>query len=608
MSAQDGTENGRGNGDVPQRPDGRADGWAEGQAPAGARAGAQADVPAQARADGAPSGQEAPDGTGAAGDGEQDGDAPSAGEELSPDEPWQRLSPLMLVAAPLTYMKNFIVPLVLIAFGATQNPWVLGSLFAALVGMVATGVYTWLTFRYQVGADRLEIRRGWIGRSRRTIPLERIRGVHVTTSLVHRVLGLAVVKVEAAAGGGGDEEGKLDAVSADAARRLRDDLLHRRAVLRAGERTGAEERAEGAAPAAEGAPDAPGPGAPEPAAAAEHVYFSMPTRWYSYGMLSVGYLLTPFVALAAVLGLVSQGLGDLLERMGALEAGERALVLYRWVSAEGGVLVVAGVALGLLLVIVLMMPVFAVVAYAVGHWRFRLVGGEESLVTERGLFTRQSVTLERRRIRGHELADSPLERTRSVVRLRAIMTGLGDASTRAVLLPAGPRDQVAQIVDRTLGGYEGGLLRHPRAALRRRFIRAVVPPALAAAVAAAAGWYWAMVPLLLLALLGVPLAVDRYRSLGHGSDGDRISVRSGSLARKQAVVRREAVVGWYWKQSLFQRRAGLAHLTAAVGAGAGGYTAVDADFAESVSFAAGVTPEMVRPFLEEPPPEEDPAE
>ncbi|WP_408639182.1 PH domain-containing protein [Nocardiopsis endophytica] len=526
-----------------------------------------------------------------------------AAEDLPPAEPWRRLSPRMLVAAPVTYMKNFIVPLALIAFGATQNPWVLGSLFAALVGMVATGVYTWLTFRYQVGADRLEIRKGWIGRSRRTIPLERIRGVHVTTSLVHRVLGLAVVKVEAAAGGGGDEEGKLDAVSAAEAGRLRDDLLHRRAVLRgarpAGEagENGAEEGRAGAGDTAE-APEALDTGAAE--GAPERVYFTMPTRWYSYGMLSVGYLLTPFVALAAVFGLLSQGLGDVLERMGALEASERALVLYKWAFAEGGVLVLVGVAGAALLFLILLMPLFAVVAYTVGHWRFRLVGGAESLVTERGLFTRQSVTLERRRIRGYELADSPLERTRSVVRLRAIMTGLGDASTRAVLLPAGPRAQVGRIVEETLDGYQGGLERHPRAALRRRFVRALALPLLGAVAAAVAGWYWAAAPLLLLALLGVPLAIDRYRSLGHGRDERRISVRSGSLARKQAVVQREAVVGWLWRQSLFQRRAGLAHLTATVGAGAGGYTAVDADFAESVSFAAGVTPAMVRPFLEQP--------
>lgn len=522
-------------------------------------------------------------------------------EDLPPAEPWRRLSPRMLVAAPVTYMKNFIVPLALIAFGATQNPWVLGSLFAALVGMVATGVYTWLTFRYQVAADRLEIRKGWIGRSRRTIPLERIRGVHVTTSLVHRVLGLAVVKVEAAAGGGGDEEGKLDAVSAAEAGRLRDDLLHRRAVLR-GARTAGEAAGNGAEEGRAGdAAEAPGAldtGAVE--GAPERVYFTMPTRWYFYGMLSVGYLLTPFVALAAVFGLLSQGLGDVLERMGALEASERALVLYKWAIAEGGVLVLVGLAGALLLVLILLMPLFAVVAYTVGHWRFRLVGGEESLVTERGLFTRQSVTLERRRIRGYELTDSPLERTRSVVRLRAIMTGLGDASTRAVLLPAGPRSQVGPIVDETLGSYDGGLKRHPRAALRRRFVRALALPLLGAVAATVAGWYWAAAPLLLLALLGVPLAIDRYRSLGHGRDERRISVRSGSLARTQAVVQREAVVGWLWRQSLFQRRAGLAHLTAAVGAGSGGYTAVDADFAESVSFADGVTPAMVRPFLEDP--------
>jgi putative membrane protein len=41
------------------------------------------------------------------------------------------------------------------------------------------------------------------------------------------------------------------------------------------------------------------------------------------------------------------------------------------------------------------------------------------------------------------------------------------------------------------------------------------------------------------------------------------------------VLERRAVVGWQVRQSLFQRRAGLATVTACVGAGRGGYAAID---------------------------------
>ena len=585
---------------------------AEAAGPVGRGEGAEASGGPAAAPGGGPTGAAAP----------EDGGA----EQGAEDGEWRKLSPMMLVVAPVTYLKNFIIPLILMAFGATQNPWALVSLFAVLAGLAVTGVFTWATFRYQVGARRLEIRKGLISRSRRTIPLERIRGVHVTSNLVHRLFGLAVVHIEAAAGGEGSEEGKLDAVGAEEAERLRRLLLHRRAVLRgdassagaaadtppSGEAAGtASAGAASGTPAAEvgrTAAEPGGGGAPAPAGEPEETeYFRMPARWYGFGALSVGYLLTPFVALAAVIGLASQVAGDLMERPGAVAAGERAFLYYRSLAEGSGAPALAAVAAGVLLLVLALMPVFAVAAYAVNHWDFRLTGQDDSLVTRRGLFTRQSVALERRRIRGYELGDSPLERVRSAVRLRAIMTGLGGDSTRAVLLPTGPRARVEEIADETLGGYTGGLVRHPRAALRRRLVRSVLPFALPAAAAAAAGLYWAAVPAALLALVGIPLGADRYRALGHGRDAERISVRWGALRRTQAVLRREAVIGWTWRQTLFQRPSGLAHLTATVGAGSGGYTAVDADLAESVGFAAGVTPEMIRPFLAAPAEPAEPA-
>ena len=476
-----------------------------------------------------------------------------------------------MVVGPINQLRSILFPILVGLIIGGFNPWLLAATGATVVMVLVGGFVTWRTLRYEITDDHIEIRKGLLRRERRTIPLQRVRGVDVTSSLLHRMLGVSVVHIEAAAGSADAEDGKLDAVDAAEADRLRGELLRRRAVL----------TEDGAEPAGteEG---------PEVTAEPETVtYFEMPRSWYLYGTLSLAHLLTPFALLATLIGLLQQSGAQ-------MEAATDTVV--GWIDSTDRALLTA-LAIGIPVALVLMMPVFAVVSYTVTNWGFTLRGREGSLVAERGLFTRRSVTLEKRRIRGHELQDNPLERTRDAVRLRAIVTGLGEAATRAVLLPTGPRPRVAEAVERALARYEGGLRPHPRAALNRRLIRSVGPFLCTGAAGVFLEWNWLVAASVVLAVLGVPLGIDRYRSLGHGHDEAFVSVRSGSLQREQAVVERSAVIGWSWTQTLFQRRSGLADLQVTVGAGAGGYTAQDASMPGSVVFAADVTPEMVRPFL-----------
>ncbi|MEY9211116.1 PH domain-containing protein [Thermobifida halotolerans] len=500
------------------------------------------------------------------------------------DDTERRLSPLTVLTASINYAKSAVLPILVALVAGDFNPWVLGGSAVALVTLLVSGYVTYRTVRYRVNNERLEIRSGLVSRSRRTIPLERIRGVDVTSTLLHRLVGLAVVRIDAAAGGAvKQEEAKLDAVTAADAERLRTELLRRRSLRVA--RTGDE----AAAPEETSATDGEHP---EPDTSRDVVHFRMPPRWYRYAVLSPGYLLTPFAVLATLFGFLNQIIDlDIVEDYVA----DQADTVQRLVDSGWATLLV--VATGAVVLLAVAMPLFAVASYMINQWRFTLRRHGDALVTERGLFTRHSVTLEYRRIHGHELKDNPVQRLRSLVRLSAIVTGLGEAATRATLLPLGPRSEVEAVVARALRRYEGELTAHPAAARSRRLFRAVVPPLAAAAAAAALGWHWVAGTLLLVALLGVPLGLDRYRSLGHGYDGEQVSVRSGSLSRSQATVARSAVIGWRWQQSLFQRRAGLATLEVTVGAGSGSYGAVDADFAESVAFAHGVTPDMVAPFL-----------
>ncbi|GAA2316272.1 PH domain-containing protein [Nonomuraea roseoviolacea subsp. roseoviolacea] len=486
-----------------------------------------------------------------------------------------RLSPKVLLIDPVRMLPSLLLPLVGVLFvgGFSGRSYVWAAV--GLAGTVAFAVVRWATLTYEVLGDRLEIRRSLVSRSVRTIPLERIRGVDVSTPPLHRVLGLAVLKIDTGASGG-DEEGRLDGVTQGEAERLKAVLLRR------------------ARPAAAGVPAPAGPLAGEASAARRsgRTIIEVPRVWLLYGPLSGAYLLTPFALAGGAVGLAFQWGNDLgFGRDAAWTAGE-------WLWHHPYLL------LGVAVLLVLAMPFAGGLMYAVFNWDFRLMERDGYLVAERGLINRRNVSLESRRVRGYEIVEGFAERWAGVVRVWAIVTGLGDSSTRGQLLPDVPRPVAFQVTADAVGPYRAELRPHPPIARNRRLFRAVFPWAaltvlavLGEAVTGSSLWWFLAVPALLLAVLGVPLGLDRYRSLGHGYDGVRLAVRSGSLRRSQAVVERRAVVGWRVRQTWFQRRAGVFTLIAGVGAGKGGYEAVDVSRAQVVGLPVEVTPDWVTPFL-----------
>ncbi|MEN3534206.1 PH domain-containing protein [Microbispora sp. ZYX-F-249] len=542
---------------------------------------------------------------------------PSGGPSGGPGAPERhgaaRLSPRVLLIDPIRMLPSLILPLAGVLLAGGFSPASFGWAAAGVAGSVIYAVLRWATFTYRVAGGRLELTRALVGRSVRTIPLERIRGVDVSASPLHRVLGLAVLRLDTGAGGG-EQEGVLDALTAERAEALRAVLLARGPLPAASEAAasgpaasvpagagtsqaaGRAERGAGAAAqaarsaavAAAGAVPAAGEGGR--AEVPPRVLARVPRAWLMYGPLSGAYLLTPFALVAGAFGLAWQWRRE-------LGLGERAAVrALEWALDRPGLLIAAA------LVLVAAMPVLGAATYALFNWDFTLRAREGHLVAERGLFTRRAVSLERRRIRGYELADGLIERRAGVVRLWALVTGLGDARSRGQLLPVTPRPFATEVAAEAVGPIRAPLRRHPPAARRRRLVRAVAPWLLAAVAALLAGWDLAAIVASVLAVAGVPLALDRYRSLGHAYDGARLSVRSGSLRRGQVVVERRAVVGWTVRQTLPQRMAGLLTVVAGVGAGSGGYAVVDAGEEQGVAFAAEVTPEWLEPFLAPRPP------
>ncbi len=478
----------------------------------------------------------------------------------------RRTSPRVLLVHTVTFRqaRQFVpavIPLVAATgFGGGRTTYILLAVGVTLLSLL-TAALSWWRFSYADGPDAVVVTRGLLSRSVRTVPTDRIRGVEVETPLVHRVFGLVRVRIDAAAGAvsGNDEELVVDGVPRAEGDRLRTAVLTHRGR-----------------PAAE--PGVDGVAAEPP----DEVFARFDNRWLLYAPLVGSYLAVPAAALAAGFRLL-----DELGRSVQPDFDELELA-GGWALAAGGVAA-----------LLLILAVGAVVGAAVVNWRFALVRRGGSLIAVRGLLTRRHTELEVDRIRGGTVSEGLGMRWVGAARINAMVTGLGDATRRGQLLPLGPRASAWLLIGRLVDD-PGPLVAHPPAARRRRIVRATAAGLLVAAAGivatVAADWWWVLAAGIALTLLGVPLGLGRYASLGHAAGPHSFSVRSGWLVREQVILQRRAVVGWKVRQSFFQRRAGLATVVACVGAGTGGYAAIDVAAADVAPFTAAASERWARTF------------
>ena len=107
------------------------------------------------------------------------------------------------------------------------------------------------------------------------------------------------------------------------------------------------------------------------------------------------------------------------------------------------------------------------------------------------------------------------------------------------------------------------------------------------------GWLGGLV----LVALSVPLAADRARSLGHALTEGYLVTRSGSLVRRRAALALDGIIGVNLRCTYFQRRAGLATLTATTAAGRQGYRVQDVAGPGAVALAGVLLPGLLEEFL-----------
>ena len=144
--------------------------------------------------------------------------------EDSEEAPAQHLHPLTVLLDLLKMMRQNIIAIVVLHFGVLDSNWVYsGGLFAGLTLLLLFVAWLkWKRISYRLGREEIRIKSGIISRNNRSLPLERIQDVSLEQKLLHRLLGLAAVKMETGASGGEDD--KLEALSLFDAEQLRDKI------------------------------------------------------------------------------------------------------------------------------------------------------------------------------------------------------------------------------------------------------------------------------------------------------------------------------------------------------------------------------------------------
>ena len=442
----------------------------------------------------------------------------------------RRLHPWSWLFVLIQQVKSFALPILVLLFGGRGNSWELwGLVGGGVLVLVSLGQY--FTYRFRVDADGIVIRSGLFQKSLRNIPYTRIHNVALHQTVLHRVFGVAEVKLESA--GGITPEGQMRVLSLADAHAL-EELV----------------RVHGKAQSVPGAEAAEG--AEEPT-----VLLSLPTsEVIRLGLISN----RGMIVVAAAFGLVAQSGGELLGD--AMQGTAKSLV---GMSQEMKLGIAATIAAGVALVVLLLVAIrlLSVVLALLQFHGFTLTEDGRRLSAQRGLLTRVRANMPRQRIQAWSLRESLTHRwfgRQGLVVDSASIQAANDQRSLRDLAPVATPAAIDELIRHLLPGRTWPMQQwhplHPRA-WRRQF---AIPALVAVVLAGVATWQqglWGLAVLALLPLFFVRAKVWA-RHAGYSEESGLIAVREGWLDKRWRFAEVRKLQSLTLTQSPFDRRHGMA--------------------------------------------------
>ena len=428
--------------------------------------------------------------------------APADGED-------HRLHPWSWLFVLLMQLRHYLLPLVaLLVFGqrGDRDPlWAQLIPLSAIVVLVVVSVLQYLSYRYRIGSDAITVRSGLLARNRREIPFARIHNVEVRQNPLHRLFGVAELRLESA--GGARPEAEMRVLKLDQALALERLVRQRGQAPQAADTIAAADLAD--------------PGG-------EQVLL----RLSSWDVVRMGLLSNRGWALAiAAFGVLFQTvprpvMDDAIQR-GGREAFGYASDLHPGV-AGGALLLAAALLLGWML-----LRMLSVVLTLLRYHGFTLSEQERRLTVSAGLLSRTRSSVARRRIQAWTLREGTLQRWFGLRQLRIDSAAGGPSrdEDRALreLAPLATGERCTQLVQHLLPQLHWPPAQWqavPRRGWWRLCLGALL---LAPLLAAAAYWRWGPWGLVVLAWLPMALWVahQQMARMGWYLDAHYVAVRGG---------------------------------------------------------------------------------
>ena len=462
----------------------------------------------------------------------------------------RRLHPLSFLFTLGSQARNLLLPGLAVLFTARTSEW--GWEQWAMIGFVPVALGTlfhYLFYRYRYDETEMVIRSGLLFRNERHVPYGRIQNIDAVQNVLHRLLGVAEVRVET--GGGSEPEATMRVLPVAAFEEMR-----RRVFDEAGR--------GGRSPAAgTGAADVRAAGAP-----AARTLLNLPLR----ELLLAGFIENRgIVVVAASFGLLWEfGLADRIAgRMFGGGDGARGVAgeLFRALVGRGAPplgRIALTLAAFLALFVVMRIASMAWAAVRLHGFTLTRVGGD--LRTRYGLLTRVSTTIPLHRIQTLTIREGPLHRLLGRASVRVDTAGGGGGQTesqREWLAPIVKREEVLGLLRDVMPELdldEADWRKAPPRAFRRELRQGLVLAVAGSALLLPMLRWWDAV--LFGALSGWAFAYAKLyvAHLGHAVTDRTVLFRSGWLWRDVTAARFAKIQAVSLHQSPFDRRAAMARL------------------------------------------------
>ena len=294
------------------------------------------------------------------------------------DNAERRLHPWSWLFVLLGSLRQFLIPLLVLLFvgGRRDEGYQLAAAGVAVAVLALASVWRYYTYRYRIDGDSLVIRSGLLERSLRQVPFSRIHNVELRQTLLHRLFGVAEVKLESA--GGTKPEAQMRVLRLDDALTLERLIRHRG---RTGDATTQDAADDG------------------------ETLLSLPTaEIVRLGLISN----RGMVVVGAAFALAWQVLPEDAIAQTFRRAWRQAFGYVEHLDA--GWLATAVAIVGVVALALVLVRAFSVVLALVRYHGFRLREHGRRLTVERGLLARVRSSVSRRRIQAWTLREGVLHR------------------------------------------------------------------------------------------------------------------------------------------------------------------------------------------------------